>query len=200
MRDPKDIYPFLTVTGGVGLFGFGAVKDPEIEGKKKGYERAVKEYEPAFQKIKNEYEVTKKILGNEKASYNEKADALIKRLEDLERKEEILRRQVYRKYKGRSDVQDYEYPVDRTGYATAMLYTDIIGRKQKFSEAEKQGYLEAKKVYEAKIAKLKRDLAILKNKGNLEIQKLLNMIDDVLNVIADERMKIAELEMLLTGD
>lgn len=27
-----------------------------------------------------------------------------------------------------------------------------------------------------------------------------NMIDDVLNVIADERMKIAELEMLLTGD
>lgn len=175
-------------------------KDPKIEGKKKGYERAAKEYEPTFQKIKNEYEVTKKILENETASYNEKADALIKRLEDLERKEEILRRQVYRKYKGRSDVQDYEYPVDKTGY----IYIDIIGffldRNQKFSEAEKQGYLEAKKVYEAKIAKLKKDLAILKNKGNLEIQKLLNMIDDVLNVIADERMKIAELEMLLTGD
>lgn len=174
-------------------------KDPEIEGKKKGYERAAKEYEPTFQKIKNEYEVTKKILENETASYNEKADALIKRLEDLERKEEILRRQVYRKYNGKSDVQDYEY-----GHTTAALYIDIIGffldRNQKFSEAEKQGYLEAKKVYEAKIAKLKRELAILKNKGNLEIQKLLNMIDEVLNVIADERMKIAELEMLLTGD
>lgn len=197
MRDPKDFPPLVT---GVGLFGFGRFKDPEIEGKKKGYERAAKEYEPTFQKIKNEYEVTKKILENETASYNEKADALIKRLEDLERKEEILRRQVYRKYKGRSDVQDYEYPVDKTGY----IYIDIIGffldRNQKFSEAEKQGYLEAKKVYEAKIAKLKRDLAILKNKGNLEIQKLLNMIDDVLNVIADERMKIVELEMLLTGD
>lgn len=179
-------------------------KDPEIEGKKKGYERAAKEYEPTFQKIKNEYEVTKKILENETASYNEKADALIKRLEDLERKEEILRRQVYRKYKGKSDVQDYEYPVDKTGYTAGALFIDIIGffldRNQKFSEAEKQGYLEAKKVYEAKIAKLKRDLAILKNKGNLEIQKLLNMIDDVLNVIADERMKIAELEILLTGD
>lgn len=174
-------------------------KDPKIEGKKKGYERAAKEYEPTFQKIKNEYEVTKKILENETASYNEKANALIKRLEDLERKEEILRRQVYRKYKGKSDVQDYEY-----GATTTALHMNIIGffldRNQKFSEAEKQGYLEAKKVYEAKIAKLKRDLAILKNKGNLEIQKLLNMIDEVLNVIADERMKIAELEMLLTGD
>lgn len=47
-----------------------------------------------------------------------------------------------------------------------------------------------KKVYEAKIAKLKKDLAILKNKGNLEIQKLLNMIDDVLNVIADEDCRV----------
>lgn len=97
-------------------------KDPEIEGKKKGYERAAKEYEPTFQKIKNEYEVTKKILENETASYNEKADALIKRLEDLERKEEILRRQVYRKYNGRSDVQDYEY-----WDTTAMLHIDVIG-------------------------------------------------------------------------
>lgn len=119
MRVPKDFPPLVT---GVGLFGFGRFKDPEIEGKKKGYERAAKEYEPTFQKIKNEYEVTKKILENETAPYNEKADALIKRLEDLERKEEILRRQVYRKYNGRSDVQDYEY-----WDTTAMLHIDVIG-------------------------------------------------------------------------
>lgn len=47
MRVPKDFPPLVT---GVGLFGFGRFKDPEIEGKKKGYERAAKEYEPTFQK------------------------------------------------------------------------------------------------------------------------------------------------------
>ncbi|WP_404388100.1 hypothetical protein [Ligilactobacillus animalis] len=65
----------------------------------------------------------------------------------------------------------------------------MIGIKN-LTKQKSRDILRQKKVYEAKIAKLKKDLAILKNKGNLEIQKLLNMIDDVLNVIADEDCRV----------
>lgn len=68
---------------------------------------------------------------------------------------------------------------------------------KKLLEAERDGYLEAKKLYEEKIGKLKKELEELKRKGSAEIQEMSNMIIEILDAIADEQMKIAELKILL---
>ena len=52
-------------------------------------------------------------------------------------------------------------------------------------------------LYENKIQKLRDNLKVLKNKGNKELQDLLDLIDDVLKAISEEKMKIAELKVLL---
>ena len=57
--------------------------------------------------------------------------------------------------------------------------------------------MKAKKIYEEKIGKLKKELEELKRKGSAEIQEMSNMIIEILDAIADEQMKIAELEILL---
>ena len=76
---------------------------------------------------------------------------------------------------------------------------DLVYRfkKIKLQEAEQRGYQEAKVLYEVKIAGLKNDLEALKKKGDAEIQELIDMSNDILEVIADEQMKIAELNLLL---
>ena len=68
---------------------------------------------------------------------------------------------------------------------------------KKLREAERDGYLKAKKLYEEKIGKLKKELEELKRKGSAEIQEMSNMIIEILDAIADEQMKIAELKILL---
>lgn len=200
-----------TGSTGVKLFGFEdsidlLFKDPEIEGKKRGYERVAKEYEKAFQRIKNEYETTKRITERQMASYNRQADVLIERLSELERQEKSLKKQIARNCNAVSDKYDIpnSYVSGMIGGASVLLVPSwglLLGyKKRKFHEAEQQGYLEAKKVYDTKIAKLKNDLSVPKNQGNLKIKKLLNMIDEILDVIVEEQMKIAELKILLAGD
>ncbi len=183
-------------------------KDVETEGKKQGYERAAKEYGKAFKAIEDEYKATKELIENQKKSYDSKSEALISKLENLEKQKEELENQVKRKTKGVST--KYNIP---TGDVTKSLaagtllvggpaIVDILGliynhKEKKLREAEQRGYAEARKLYEKKIARLKKKLLELKNKGSKEIQKLLDMINDLFDAISEEQMKIAELKILL---
>ena len=70
-------------------------------------------------------------------------------------------------------------------------------KEKKLRQAEQRGYAEAKELYEEKIQKLKDELCRLKEKGDSEIKNLLNQISQILDAIAEEEMKIAELKILL---
>lgn len=183
--------------------------DVEIEGKKRGYEKAATEYEKVFKAVETEYNTTEEIINSQKEMYNKQSDVLIDKLEALECQKRILENQVGKKTKAVSE--KYDIPLSQVqgslAAGTILVSPLIFGvfnmiyqhKEQKFREAEQRGYLEAKKLYETKISELKRKLASLKNKGNSEIEELKEMIGNVLEEIAEKQMKIAELEILLKG-
>lgn len=182
--------------------------DVETEGKKQGYTRAAAEYEKAFRAIEGEYNAAKKLIEYQKNMYDSQSDALIEKLEALERQKENLKKQV--EQKAESVSAKYDIPISQVqgSLASGTLIVggpatvDVLGmiykhKERKLREAERRGYLEAKELYETKIAKLKSDLAALKSKGSADVKKLLALIDEILDAIAEEQMKIAELKILL---
>ena len=183
----------------------------EEEGEKAGYSRAAEEYGKVFRSIESEYKQAKELIESQKNMYDIQSDALIEKLEALEKQKRRLENQVEQKTKAVSEKYDISVSQVKRGLnynycnkfmnGPESILLDIViacDRKvKKLREAERRGYSEAKKVYEEKIGKLKKELEELKRKGSAEIQEMSNMIIEILDAIADEQMKIAELEILL---
>lgn len=184
--------------------------DVEEEGRKRrkrGYSRAAEEYGKVFRSIESEYKQAKELIESQKNMYDIQSDALIEKLEALEKQKRRLENQVEQKTKAVSE--KYDIPISAVKECIASnsmigmsVTMSILGaiydhKEKKLREAEERGYSEAKKLYEEKIGKLKKELEELKRKGSAEIQEMSNMIIEILDAIADEQMKIAELEILL---
>ena len=181
--------------------------DVEEEGRKRGYSRAAEEYGKVFRSIESEYKQAKELIESQKNMYDIQSDALIEKLAALENKKRRLENQVEQKTKAVSE--KYDIPISAVKECVASnsmigmsVTMSILGaiydhKEKKLREAEERGYSEAKKLYEEKIGKLKKELEELKRKGSAKIQEMSNMIIEILDAIADEQMKIAELEILL---
>jgi ribonucleotide reductase alpha subunit len=181
--------------------------DVETEGKKQGYKRAASKYEKAFKEIEYEYNKTKELIESQKSNYGNESEKLIEKLSELEKQKKLLEKQFEKRTKDFSS--KYDIPIGdvskfaSTGTLMCTTFTvsilDLIYsyKEKKLRKAEQRGYIEARELYEEKIAKLKQDLQDLKKKGNADIKNLLYMIDDLFNAIADEQMKIADLKILL---
>lgn len=186
--------------------------DVEEEGKKKGCSRAAEEYSKVFRYIESEYKQAKELIESQKNMYDIQSDALIEKLEALEKQKRRLENQVEQKTKAVSEKYDISVSQVKEGLnsSTGLIASEPWGspgsilldiaydhKVKKLREAERDGYLKAKKLYEEKIGKLKKELEELKRKGSAEIQEMSNMIIEILDAIADEQMKIAELKILL---
>jgi len=181
--------------------------DVETEGKKQGYARAAAEYEKAFSAIENEYKYTKYLIRSSRNMQEKQSNALLQKLQSLEQRKRDLEKQLEQKMGSVS--KKYDIPVSdiRSSLRGSSCMPvpgppnifDLVYKYKirKLQNAEQQGYLEAKELYEAKIEGLKKDLELLKEKGNAEIQELIDMSNDILEAIANEQMKIAELNLLL---
>lgn len=183
------------------------VSDVEKEGKKRGYEKAAKEYQKAFDEIEQEYIKTEKLIKMQKKFFCVSSEMLIRRQEELERKREELEIQVMKKM-GNVSVKfhisqskifsSFGPGVIVTGAALISILGLIYKHKEKrLLEAEACGYMEAKRFYEEKIAAEKKRLEELKKKMGKDTANALNLIIDLLDEIAKEQMKIAELNALL---
>ena len=116
--------------------------------------------------------------------YDMQSDALIEKLEALEKQKRRLENQVEQKTKAVSE--KYDIPVSQVksglnssnGFIASepwgspgSILLDIVldiaynHKAKKLREAERRGYSEAKKLYEEKIGKLKKELEELKRKG-----------------------------------
>ena len=188
--------------------------DPVVEGKKRGYEKAAREYSYAFETIEKQYEETKKILNDKKISYEEKSEALLKKLKSYENERIQYEQSLY--IEAKSIAKKYDIPLsqvfgacDNTVWATTWsggknIFECFFGYKgliynykeAKLMEAKAKGYMEAKELYEQKINKLRKELALLKAKGDAEICELTDLISEILEAIADEQMKIAALRII----
>lgn len=186
--------------------------DVEEEGRKRGYSRAAEEYGKVFRSIESEYKQAKELIESQKNMYDIQSDALIEKLEALENQKRRLENQVEQKTKAVSEKYDISVSQVKEGLnsSAGLIASEPWGspgsilldiaydhKVKKLREAERDGYLKAKKLYEEKIGKLKKELEELKRKGSAEIQEMSNMIIEILDAIADEQMKIAELKILL---
>ena len=65
--------------------------DAETEGKKRGFERASAEYEPAYKILEKEYEAAIKLLAKERDLYDSTLEELAEKLRCLEAEQQALR-------------------------------------------------------------------------------------------------------------
>lgn len=181
--------------------------DVETEGKKQGYERASQKYKPIFREIENQYKETKKLIKSQENVYGGQSDKLIDKLSALENERDSLQTKVDNKVKQVSKVYNIPLGEIYSSMSTGTLLMPVAGfgildiiyshKENKLKKAEQKGYLEAKELYEKKTKRLQVELDRLKEKGDEELKKMVNLISDVLNEIAKNQMKIAELRILL---
>ena len=183
-------------------------KDVETEGKTQGYKRAASEYEKSFRAIENEYKHAKELIQSQKSNYGNSSEKFIVKLSELEKQKKSLEEQVERKMKAFSVKNDIPIGDVRGAFAAANTFSNVIPntslldliyihKKNKLTKVEQTGYLEARELYEEKISRMKKDLQELQKNGNADIKKLLDMISDLFDAIAEEQMKIANLNILL---
>ena len=189
-------------------------KDVETEGKTQGYKRAASEYEKSFRAIENEYKHAKELIQSQKSNYGNSSEKFIVKLSELEKQKKSLEEQVERKMKAFSVKNDIPIGGVRGAFAAANTFSNVlptnptipntslldliyIHKKNKLTKVEQTGYLEARELYEEKISRMKKDLQELQKNGNADIKKLLDMISDLFDAIAEEQMKIANLNILL---
>ena len=123
--------------------------DVETEGKKQGYDSAAREYGKVYRDIENEFLETKKIIEQQKNSYDNKADSLISKLESLEREKGNLEKQVNDKAKEVS--RRFDIPVgDVKKWKTYFFLCFIRGKETFFivkNILKKQSFYFNKKNY-----------------------------------------------------
>lgn len=179
--------------------------DVEAKGEQQGYEKAVKKYEKIFQDLENEYQWTEKVLEAYISGYDARLEVLAVWLEMLKREEEELKKQI-----GRREVLEKNYVPfgdgevlfsDRDGcvvpYPVSVLGTMCRCYKEwKFREAEQRGYVKARELHLEKINGMRKKLVELQEKGDGEIQELIQQMGEVLDKIVKERVRVAELRNL----
>lgn len=181
--------------------------DVETEGQKRGYERAAKEYDAAFERVEKEYFETKQILDKQIADKDMESSKLILKLQQLEDEKTRLERQIKDKTRQVSSKFNISASSISQSLASGTLLMGGTGigifdlvyayKSKKMREAEEKGYAEAGRLYRTKILELKDNFSLLKNKRDKEIQELIVLISDVIKEISDAEMKIAELKIAL---
>lgn len=184
--------------------------DVETEGQKQGYARAAKEYEAAFEIVENEFQRVQSCFDTKKGNLDGQTEDLILLLERLEREKAACQKEVERKARKVAEKHGISISDVNASLSNGSLVThgfryevDILGllihqyKDHKLKEAEQRGYVEAKKLYEAKLQKLKAELAELRQRCSSEVKEMLALVDDLLGAIAKEQINIAELKMLL---
>lgn len=185
--------------------------DPEIEGKKRGYEKAAREYEPILLDLKNKYTKIKKILEDENSDKQKQFDELIVILQELEAENKMLKQIV----KSKADVcraKGYHIPLDiaRNGEAsivnpgvvnykipTMLLFNawkDIQLKKR--NEAEIAGYMKARDDYVTKVNKLKSDMENVTKDLKGKLNEKVAIIGRVIEEIARKKEENVELKLI----
>lgn len=176
------------------------IKDPITKGKKDGYSRAAKEFEPALIKMREECESIRNIHIKNKKEQDKYSDELLDKLKTLEEKKMHLNKI----FEERTKSVESQF-----GMATGSLalngpfeFLDVFNpllllRKSRYNKAEVEGYKEARGIFEEKIVIEKNKIIELKNECNEDMKKILQFIADILNEIACVELRIAEMKLMI---
>ena len=183
--------------------------DVETEGRKNGYERAAREYETVYRELEIEYVNAIKHLREQQSAYHTESEKYLNKLSSLESERGRLKEKANSKMRLTANKFDVSVSTVQSALGGSgsiiSLGPSIFGmiadsRRRKMREAEKDGYAEARSLYEGKLRKLRERLSQLKESGTKKINEYISLTEEVLKEMEKIQMQIADMEILLQED
>lgn len=194
--------------------------DPKLLGKKRGYNKASLEYERIFREQADDYKKTIDAFKKTRVSFAAESDELIQLKEHLEVEKRELQGQIKKRAEEVSSYSDIPVstismaisgegtitnvvstgginPITGVGTGIVLLAEMIYNKKKNMVlEYEKEGYLEAKQIYELKLLKLREDFSKEKREFIIGNEYMKELIVQLLKSIEEDRSVIAELNII----
>lgn len=188
-----------------------AFTDTKAKGEKKGYEKAVKQYDDVLKKAEKFYNEIEEIVRKKKGFYQEQSKRLSDMLivvqyekKQLENELDLKKDEISEKYNIPLEKLKVEKIVDNAlnnalSIVPPLYWLNLVYnyKENRIYKAEIEGYKEAQNLYRTKILNTKNDLRELQKEVDTTLQEILEQIVDQVILITSEQMEIAELKMAL---
>lgn len=188
-----------------------AFTDTKAKGEKKGYEKAVKQYDDVLKKAEKFYNEIEEIVRKKKGFYQEQSKRLSDMLivvqyekKQLENELDLKKDEISEKYNIPLEKLKIEKIVDNALNNALVVVPPLYWlnlvynyKENRIYKAEMEGYKEAQNLYRTKILNIKNDLRELQKEVAATLQEILEQIVDLVILITSEQMEIAELKMAL---
>ena len=188
-----------------------AFTDTKAKGEKKGYEKAVKQYDDVLKKAEKFYNEIEEIVRKKKGFYQEQSKRLSDMLivvqyekKQLENELDLKKDEISEKYNIPLEKLKIEKIVDNAlnnalSIVPPLYWLNLVYnyKENRMYKAEMEGYKEAQNLYRTKILNIKNDLRELQKEVDTTLQEILEQIVDQVILITSEQMEIAELKMAL---
>ncbi len=188
-----------------------AFTDTKAKGEKKGYEKAVKQYDDVLKKAEKFYNEIEEIVRKKKGFYQEQSKRLSDMLivvqyekKQLENELDLKKDEISEKYNIPLEKLKIEKIVDNALNNALVVVPPLYWlnlvynyKENRIYKAEMEGYKEAQNLYRTKILNIKNDLRELQKEVDATLQEILEQIVDLVILITSEQMEIAELKMAL---
>lgn len=188
-----------------------AFTDTKAKGEKKGYEKAVKQYDDVLKKAEKFYNEIEDIVRKKKGFYQEQSKRLSDMLivvqyekKQLENELDLKKDEISEKYNIPLEKLKIEKIVDNALNNALVVVPPLYWlnlvynyKENRIYKAEMEGYKKAQNLYRTKILNIKNDLRELQKEVDATLQEILEQIVDQVILITSEQMEIAELKMAL---
>lgn len=187
--------------------------DQTTKGKKEGYSDAASEYEAVYSDLKKKYEKLISDIESKRTDLDITSDKGLIELEKLEAERDRLKAELKNKVEDASGTFNISASSLRSSLSSgsSRFFTSssmwghdfrdsIIAKKKKERmQARRDGYMEAKALYEEKISQLKDHYRKTKADADIKLSNYANRVSTLLNEIETSKFQIADLKLAM-GD
>lgn len=187
--------------------------DQTTKGKKEGYSDAASEYEAVYSDLKKKYEKLILDIESKRTDLDITSDKGLIELEKLEAERDRLKAELKNKVEDASGTFNISASSLRSSLSSgsSRFFTSssmwghdfrdsIIAKKKKERmQARRDGYMEAKALYEEKISQLKDHYRKTKADADIKLSNYANRVSALLNEIETIKFQIADLKLAM-GD
>lgn len=187
--------------------------DQTTKGKKEGYSDAASEYEAVYSDLKKKYEKLILDIESKRTDLDITSDKGLIELEKLEAERDRLKAELKNKVEDASGTFNISASSLRSSLSSgsSRFFTSssmwghdfrdsIIAKKKKERmQARRDGYMEAKALYEEKISQLKDHYRKTKADADIKLSNYANRVFALLNEIETIKFQIADLKLAM-GD
>lgn len=186
--------------------------DQTTEGKKEGYSDAASEYEAVYSDLKKKYEKLISDIESKRTDLDIMSDKGLIELEKLEAERDRLKAELKNKAEDASGTFNISVSsiLSSLSSGSSSFFTSssmwdydfrdsIIAKKKKERmQARRDGYMEAKALYEEKISQLKDHYRKTKAEADIKLSNYANRVSALLNEIETVKFQIADLKLAMS--